>query len=110
MQKVTLEFVTPRAVMGEDGKPAIQYDKKTEVHLVASTKSFNNLVDDMKQVGKFPTASKQEEFFLNPKEVEKDLKETIKKHVAPDIVDKMTDHCMKALLSACVFKREKESK
>lgn len=82
------------------------YNTATENFLVASTKSFNNLVDDLKSNNMTPTKTEVRELFID--------KAAMESKVTAAVNDLVSDteyrlfvvaHIMKALDSACVFKK-----
>lgn len=105
MQKVELKFRTPIAEM-ENGKPVVKFIEKKEVHIVASTKSQNNLIDEMKREGKFANETKVVDLFLDKVNTEKAVAAFVDTINESDEVKSMVvSHIMKALDSACVFKK-----
>lgn len=81
---------------------------KTEIahYLVASTKSFNNLMDDLKAENKTPSTAERTDLFLDKAVTEK----TITAIVADMVKDTeyaplVVAHIMTALDGACVFKK-----
>lgn len=82
------------------------YNTATENYLVASTKSFNNLIDDLKADNMSPTKTEVRELFID--------KQAMHDKVSAAVNDLVSDteyrllvvaHIMKALDSACVFKK-----
>lgn len=106
MQKVVVVVKKPMAEIGEDGKAFIRYEVDEETHLTASTKSTNNLLDELKQLGTVPTETKVEEFFLNKDETRKTISEMVEKlNPKKELNERVIAHIMKALDGACVFKK-----
>lgn len=106
MQKVTLIFREPIAKI-KDGKPFIEYDEKTADYVVASTKSYNNLIEDLKQENKIPTNTIVKDVFLD-KEATRDAIESVVKEQLKDDAEtakRIMYHVMLALDRACVFKK-----
>ena len=82
------------------------YKIDTQNALVASTKSYNNLIDDLKADNKVATNSEIKELFLDKASTEK----AVAAMVATSVTDTayqplVTAHIMKALDAACVFKK-----
>ena len=103
MQKVTLTFKTPRAVI-ENGNPVIKYETQTETHIVASTKSQNNLIDDMQRDGKIPTEKKIENLFLDRAETEKAVDAFVSSQIKDTKTAELVSAFVKnALDGACVY-------
>lgn len=82
------------------------YNTETADYLVASTKSFNNLMDDLKAENKMPSNAEKTDLFLD--------KAATEKAVAAMVADMVKDneyaplvvtHIMNALDGACVFKK-----
>lgn len=106
MQKVVIIVKKPVAEIGDDGKAFVRYKVDEETHLTASTKSTNNLVDDLKQLGTVPTETKVEDFFLNKEETYKIISEMVEKlNPKKELNGSVVSHIMKALDGACVFKK-----
>ena len=106
MQKVVVIVKKPIAEIGDDGKAFIRYEVDEETHLTASTKSTNNLTEELKQQGIVPTETKVEEFFLNKDETRKIVSEMVEKlNPKKELSEKVVSHIMKALDGACVFKK-----
>ena len=105
MQKVVVKFRAPVAVM-ENGKPVVKFDESEQVHLTASTKSTNNLLDYMKSNGLLASDVIVKDFFLNREEVRITITELVAR-VSPEheLDESIIDHIMKALDGACVFKK-----
>ena len=106
MQKVVVVVKKPVAEIGKDGKAFIRYEVDEETHLTASTKSTNNLTEDLKRQGIVPTETKVEEFFLNKDETRKTISEMVEKlNPKKELSASVVAHIMKALDGACVFKK-----
>lgn len=81
---------------------------KTEIvnYLVASTKSFNNLMKDLKAENKIPSSVETVELFLDKAETEKAVKTLVTNMVKDtEYAPLVVDHIMNALDGACIFKR-----
>lgn len=103
MQKVTLTFKTPRAVI-ENGNPVIKYETQTQTHIVASTKSQNNLLDDMQKDGNIPTEKKVENLFLDRAKTEKAVDDFVCAQISDVDTAKLVAAFVKnALDGACVY-------
>ena len=82
------------------------YKVETQNALVASTKSYNNLIDDLKAENKVATNSEIKELFLDKATTEKAIAAMVAANVADTAYQPLvTAHIMKALDSACVFKK-----
>lgn len=105
MQKVVVKFRAPVAVM-ENGKPVVKFDESEQTHLTASTKSTNNLIDDMKREGLVASDVIVKDFFLDKDETRKTITELVSR-ISPEreLDEKIIVHIMKALDGACVFKK-----
>lgn len=105
MQKVVVKFRAPVAVM-ENGKPVVKFDESEQTHLTASTKSTNNLIDDMKREGLVASDVIVKDFFLDKDETRKAVTELVTK-ISPEheLDGVIVNHIMKALDGACVFKK-----
>ena len=83
-----------------------QYKVETQNALVASTKSYNNLIDDLKAENKVATNSEITELFLDKAMTEKAIASMVSVAVADVAYQPLViNHIMKALDSACVFKK-----
>ena len=105
MQKVVVKFRAPVAVM-EDGKPVIKFNESEQTHLTASTKSTNNLIDDMKREGIVASDVIVKDFFIDKDETRKTVTELVAR-ISPEheLDESIVKHIMKALDGACVFKK-----
>ena len=105
MQKVVVKFRAPVAVM-ENGKPVVKFDESKQVHLTASTKSTNNLLDDMKREGLIASDVLVKDFFLDKDETRNTIVELVAR-ISPEheLDESIIKHIMKALDGACVFKK-----
>ena len=82
------------------------YKTETANYLVASTKSYNNLVDDLKQENKIAANSEIKELFLDKAATRNAVTEMVSKAVTDTAYQPLVvEHIMKALDSACVFKK-----
>lgn len=82
------------------------YKTETASYLVASTKSYNNLVEDLKQENKVATNSEIKELFLDKATMRNAIAEIVSKAVTDTTYQPLvTEHIIKALDSACVFKK-----
>lgn len=82
------------------------YKTDTAAYLVASTKSYNNLIDDLKQENKVATNSEIKELFLDKAATRNAVAEMVSKAVTDTAYQPLViEHIMKALDSACVFKK-----
>lgn len=103
MQKVELTFKTPVATL-KDGKPVIVYEVANATHIVASTKSFNNLLEDYQAQGKMPTSTKREDLFLDKDKTEKAVDNLVNEQIKDTEVAKLvSEFVKKALDGACVY-------
>lgn len=105
MQKVVVKFRVPVAVM-ENGKPVVKFDESEQTHLTASTKSTNNLIDDMKREGIVASDVIVKDFFLNKEETRNAITDLVTR-ISPEheLDESIVKHIMKALDGACVFKK-----
>ena len=108
MQKLTITVNTPVAIM-KDGKPAIEFKRENVLAVVASTKSQNNLIEEMKEQGQNVGTVKVQEFFLDKESTKLAITEMVTKQLEKEdekIQKAVTSHILKALDSACVFYKE----
>lgn len=83
-----------------------EYKVETQNALVASTKSYNNLIDDLKAENKVATNSEIKELFLDKATTEKAIAAMVAANVADTAYQPLvTAHIIKALDAACVFKK-----
>ena len=79
---------------------------KVETAIVASTKSQNNLIDEMKEQGKIVASVKVEEIFLDKAKTRQAVADFVSTQVNDKAVaDSIISHIVKALDGACVFKK-----
>lgn len=82
------------------------YKTETANYLVASTKSFNNLMKDLKAENKVPSSVKTVELFLDKAEVESTIIDMVHEMVDDsEYAALVINHIMSALDGACIFKR-----
>lgn len=105
MQKLSISLNTPVAVM-KDGKPVVEIKKEIVSAVVASTKSQNNLIEEMKEEGKNVGTVKVEEFFLEKQAIATAVAEMVAKQIKEEEIAKaVVSHIIKTLDGACVFKK-----
>lgn len=105
MQKLIIQLNTPTAEM-KDGKPVVVIKKESVSAIVASTKSQNNLIDEMKEQGKNVGTVKVEEIFLDKQATATAVAEMVSKQIKEEEIAKaVCSHIVKALDGACVFKK-----
>jgi len=105
MQKVKLTYRTPKAVI-KDGKAVVEYEVQESAHVVASTKSYNNLLEELKKDNKIPTESLVVDLFIDKKETAKAVDALVNAQIADkETAVTVSAHIMKALDGACVFKK-----
>lgn len=103
MQKVKLVTKTLDLAATLNAKKEV-YTSTESRHLVASTKSYNNLMEDRKREGKVATESVVTDFFLDKDKVKDVLGQyVIQDGKAGNYADMVVDHMIKALDGACVF-------
>lgn len=81
---------------------------KTEIakYIVASTKSFNNLMDYLKLENKTPSTTERTDLFLDITATERAVIEMVFSMVKDtEYAELVVSHIMNALDGACVFKR-----
>lgn len=82
------------------------YKTETAHYLVASTKSFNNLMDDLKAENKTPSTAERTDLFLDKAATEKAVTEMVAGMVKDtEYAPLVVAHIMTALDGACVFKK-----
>ena len=79
---------------------------KVEMAIVASTKSQNNLVDELKQQGKIVASVKVEELYLDKAKTRQAVADFVSTQISDKVVcESIISHIVKALDGACVFKK-----
>ena len=82
------------------------YKTETASYIVASTKSFNNLIDDLKAANKTPSTMERVDLFLDKVETEKAVTAMVTNMVKDtEYAPLVVAHIMNALDGACVFKK-----
>lgn len=82
------------------------YNTAVGNYLVASTKSFNNLIDDLKADNMTPTKTEVRELFIDKPAMQVKVAEIVKELVSDEEYRvPVVAHIMRALDSACVFKK-----
>ena len=105
MLKVKATVKTPVAVM-KDGAPVVEFQTETIIALVASTKSYNNFMDDLRAQGKNPDTTTTKELFIDKEEAREAIRALVETDVKdPEYQEAVINHIMKALDGACVFKK-----
>ena len=84
------------------------YSKRTDTAVVASTKSLNNLLDDYKLKNESVAKVERKDFFVDRNATEMAIADMVVVLVDDiDVRKEVTDHIMKALDGACLFKKLK---
>ena len=112
MQVVELNIVAYTAEI-IDGKPVVVQKERREKYVTASTKSTNNLLDEVRGVKKENVSNyKATEFFLDEKATREAVEALVDSQVDDTYIAEATkDHIIKALYGACVlYKPSKRSK
>lgn len=82
------------------------YKTETANYLVASTKSFNNLMDDLKAENKTPSSAERVELFIDKVATINAVKAMVDSLVKDNEYKPLVvAHIMNALDGACVFKK-----
>ena len=82
------------------------YNTEIAHYLVASTKSFNNLMDDLKAENKTPSTAERTDLFLDKAATEKAVTAMVADMVKDsEYAPLVVTHIMTALDGACVFKK-----
>lgn len=82
------------------------YNTEIVNYLVASTKSFNNLMDDLKAENKMPSTAERTDLFLDKELTEKAVTSMVADMFKdPEYAPLVVTHIMTALDGACVFKK-----
>lgn len=103
MQKVTLEFKQLNlAETVKQNKPI--YDTETATHIVASTKSFNNLIEDYQEQNKVPTKTTRKDIFLDRNKIEVAMQNAIAEQITDNAEKELiTKFVCKALEGICIY-------
>lgn len=106
MLKVQIGTKEPKAVI-KDGKPVIEFTESVVIAVVPSTKSLNNLIDELQAHAKNPQPPKVKAFKLDENQVENAVNEMVD-NLIPDESNEIRDG-VKALIfdgmrKACMFK------
>ena len=112
MQKLSISVNTPVAII-KDGKPVIEYKRETVYAVVASTKSQNNLIEEMKRQGQNVGTVKVEDLFLDKKATATAVAEMVENQLekeSEEVKKAVAYHILKALDGACVFYKDMSRK
>lgn len=106
MLKVQIGTKEPKAVM-KDGKPAIEFTESAVVTVVPSTKSLNNLIDDLQAQAKNPQPPKVKAFKLDEKQAEVVVADMVERLIPNEdvkIKDGVAALIFDGMRKACMFK------
>lgn len=82
------------------------YEEKTERYLVASTKSYNKLIEGLKAQNKIATSAEVEKLFLDRDLIRTAVTQMVFSQIEdPDIATDTIAHIMETLNGACLFDR-----
>lgn len=103
---MNVKILAPQAVL-KDGKPAIEFAETTEKYLVASTKSFNNQLDELKRNGKIVADATKDDLFLDRVATEKAVDAFVNEQIKDTETAKMVAEYIKRVLDGgCVYYKE----
>lgn len=103
MQKVILTFKTVNVEETAKQKKAV-FDTATKTHIVASTKSFNNLTEEYASNGMPVSSSAKSDLWLEREKTEKAIAEMVTAQIADkDTAALVTEYLKKVLDGACVY-------
>lgn len=103
MQLVNLEF--RKLNLAETVKQNKEvYDTATATHIVASTKSYNNLIEEYQAKNQVPTKASKKDLFLDRAKTEKAVAEMVTAQIEDKEVSKLViEHINKVLDGGCVY-------
>ena len=101
--KVTMKTLDLEKTLAEKKEV---YKTETANYLVASTKSFNNLIDDLKAENKTPSSAERVDLFLDKVATQTAITAMVE-NLVKDVEYRppVITHIMNALDGACVFKK-----
>lgn len=103
MQLVTLEFKALNLDETVKQKKAV-YTTETATHIVASTKSFNNLVEDYQKENKAPTSTTRKDLFLDKTATETAVDNLVNAQIKDTETAKLVaEYVKKVLDGGCVY-------
>ena len=103
MQKITLEF--KQLDLQETVKQNKEiYKTETATHIVASTKSYNNLIKDYQAQNKVPTHTERKDIFLDKAKVEEAIFNVIDEQIENDEdKESVFEFVRNALEGICIY-------
>ena len=104
MLKVEIGTKVPKAVI-KDGKPVIEFEESTVIAVVPSTKSLNNLIDDLNSKALNPQTPKVRAFKLDEHKASAEIAKVVESLISTEsaeikaatanlILDGMRKSCM----------------
>lgn len=102
---VTQKVATPIMI---DGKPSIQWKDENKTYLVSSTKSQNNLVEELQENGVIVGKQIAVDWFLKKDVAEKHAKAIVTESgISQEYASDLEKAILSAFRSACITKLEK---
>lgn len=108
MKKLEITLKEATAVMGKDNKPVVMFNDVTNKYLVASTKSQNNLVEELQESGKIVGKQVAKDWFIDKKVADKYATEIAENSGLEDAYKPLLkDAIIKAFRTACITAMDK---
>ena len=106
MLKVEIGTKVPKAII-KDGKPAIEFDESTVITVVPSTKSLNNLIDDLNSRALNPQTPKVRAFKLDEGKASAEIAKVVESLIPTENAEIKTataNLIIDGMRKACMFK------
>ena len=103
MQLVKIHFKKLDVTKTIEAKKPV-YVEGDEIHVVASTKSFNNLLDDYKASEKTVVSTERKDFYLDKDALNKAVKECVSAQIENEgVAALVVKHIQKVLEGGCIY-------
>lgn len=111
MKKVEITLKEATATIGKDNKPQVVFKDTIKKYLVASTKSQNNLVEELQEQGVIVGKQIAKDWFIDKSIAEKYATEIAQNSgIEEEYQVLLKDAIIKAFRTACITALEKEEK
>lgn len=106
MKIVELDIKVVKPFINKEGKPDFKFEDEHRTEVVASTKSQNNLVDELRESGALVGKVEAKDLFMDKNKCEKHLRTMIEEQITDEKLRKSVyNQIVKGLDLACVFEK-----
>lgn len=104
MKQVNLTIKKATAIMGKDNKPEVKFVEEKQVHVVASTKSQNNLIEELSASGNIVFGVSAQDLYLDKAKTRKYIDDMVSEQINDTVIKQaVINQIYKGLDLACVF-------